>query len=135
MLLALVLGLLVPVASLMLNDVQNTDIFHQPGDPVQLEAVADDWFGRCSLKNNRQQTICSVTFKSYYPYSPVPQCKNNTIYTGDGSKFKCKFQINNIQNQGNKLYLMYSKILQLSFTIYYIKIPSMFQILGSGPST
>ena len=100
MLLAIVLCLFGSVESFQLLDVENADVFIQPGDEAELKAVTDYWFSGCTLINNLQQTVCSVTVSLDPPYSPISECNDNIRYKSDGSMQVCQFEVENVQSAG-----------------------------------
>ena len=100
MLLAIVLCLFGSVESFQLLDVENADVFIQPGDEAELKAVTDYWFSGCTLTNNLQQTVCSVTVSLDPPYSPISECNDNIRYKSDGLMQVCQFEVENVQNTG-----------------------------------
>ena len=100
MLIAFVLWLFHSVESFKLKDANNVSIVLKPGDKVALKASADYWFKSCTLKDNLQQTICTTTLSKGIPYSPSSDCNGNFAYKGDGTKFICQMEIQNVQKQG-----------------------------------
>ena len=102
MLLAINLCLLGLAASFKLYDDQNVDVFVQSGAKVELKAVADYWFKSCTLKNNFQQTICTITLSRLIPYLPVSDCNGDFRYIGDGKQHICQIEIQNVQKKGKQ---------------------------------
>jgi hypothetical protein len=73
------------------------------GPSVTLNAKADDWFQTCTLIKDGHE-ICQVTLSTQIPYSPQIICTLNyshVKYIGSGRKYFCKFEVPNLQENGN----------------------------------
>jgi hypothetical protein len=85
------------------------DILAFGNTSVNLKAKANDWFRTCRLMKDGHE-ICQVTLNSSWPYSPTMTCASNYMnvkYIGSGPYYVCKFEVPNLQENGNNRRLLH----------------------------
>jgi hypothetical protein len=95
------------------------------GGSVAISAQASNWFLNCNLKKDGHE-ICQVTLSTWLPYTATINCASNYMnlkYKGSGRYYVCKFEVPNLQENGNQnkflLYLSNSSMISYNILVLF----------------